>query len=372
MALDYQRFNILYVDDEPGNLAAFSFAFEKRFGVHVANSGEEALRMLLETNFAVLLADERMPGMTGSELCERARAVSPDTVRMIMTAYADLEAAMKAINKGQVRRYLSKPWQDAEVEEALRTAIEVYHFQDMVQEMERKLMRDERAAGRLLGAALLDHQIRTQIMALQVNMEGLSRQAPAIPEPGLSRDVAELAGDCHQVLQTMLALLDAAKQGDVLRSDEPLNSDVNRVIELSIQHLRAPILKRARYQIVSGGAPHAAIAPRELIQVLTNLLTNAWQSLPDGQSFRQRIDIKVGSEPGRVVIEVTDTGCGISADDMPRIFDLFFTTKRESGGTGLGLHIVKTIVGFRGGSVTVQSEVGKGSTFTVKLPAVPG
>lgn len=372
MALDYQRFNVLYVDDEPGNLAAFSFAFEKRFGVHVAGSGEEALRMLLETPFAVLLADERMPSMTGSELCERARVISPDTIRMIMTAYADLEAAMKAINKGEVRRYLSKPWQDAEVEEALRTAIEVYHFQDMVNEMERKLMRDERAAGRLLGAALLDHQLRTQIMTLKVGMEGIARHAPSIPDPALSTDVAEVAGDCQQVLETMLGLLEAAKQGDVLKSDEPANADVARVVQLSIQHLRAQILKRAHYQIVSGGSPHAAIAPRELIQVLTNLLTNAWQSMPEGQAFRQRIDIKVSTEPGKVVIEVADTGCGITPEDMPRIFDLFFTTKRDSGGSGLGLHIVKTILALRKGTVTVQSEVGKGSTFTVKLPVVPG
>jgi len=120
--------------------------------------------------------------------------------------------------------------------------------------------------------------------------------------------------------------------------------------------------------ISTEGHPHAGIAPRELIQVLTNIFANSWQALPEGQSFRNRIDVQISMDGDHVIIEVADTGAGIAPENLPKIFDLFFTTRRDGGGTGLGLHIVKTIVTFRKGEVSVTSEPGKGTTFRIRLP----
>ena len=107
-----------------------------------------------------------------------------------------------------------------------------------------------------------------------------------------------------------------------------------------------------------------------LVQVFLNLLVNAAQALPDGHA--EENEIRVTTDPGAdgsVIVEVSDTGTGIPPEVMERLFEPFFTTKAIGQGTGLGLPICRNIVEGLGGRITVQSELGKGSTFRVTLPA---
>ncbi len=112
MTTSSPRTAVLYVDDEPSNLKVFQVGFQQRFEVHTARSGEEALQLLAASpgRFGVLLTDQRMPGMTGAELLERAQVAAPEVQRMIVTAYSDMDAVFDAVNRGQVHRYFVKPW----------------------------------------------------------------------------------------------------------------------------------------------------------------------------------------------------------------------------------------------------------------------
>src|SRR5438477_12867701 len=114
MSEERPTYPVLYVDDEPQNLATFRYVLEDRFTVLTAGDGREAVELLEREDVAVLVCDQRMPYMTGVEVCRRASEIKPDVVRIIMTAYADLQAAVDAINQGQVLRYLSKPWRNDE------------------------------------------------------------------------------------------------------------------------------------------------------------------------------------------------------------------------------------------------------------------
>src|SRR5689334_24482036 len=105
MPVEHKLYPVLFVDDEPQNLVVFRYAMEDHFTVLTAQSGAEALQLLQRHQIAVLLADQRMPAMSGVELCARARELQPDAVRIIITAYADIHAAIDAINQGQVSRY---------------------------------------------------------------------------------------------------------------------------------------------------------------------------------------------------------------------------------------------------------------------------
>ena len=100
--LDYRQYPVLYVDDERANLLVFRHNFSDQFTVLTADNGKEALEILRRENVAVLLTDQRMPSMTGVELAEKVQAAHPEVVRMIVTAYADVHAAIEAINRGQV------------------------------------------------------------------------------------------------------------------------------------------------------------------------------------------------------------------------------------------------------------------------------
>jgi len=143
------RYTILFVDDEPEVLTSLRMAFEGKYRVLTAQSGREALELLRQEDVAVVIADQRMPGMTGAEMLAEAQKISPKSVRMVLTAYTDVDDLMSAINQGQIYRYILKPWEPEELEQEIKRAVELY---SMAVELERKRRELEEANRRLAEA----------------------------------------------------------------------------------------------------------------------------------------------------------------------------------------------------------------------------
>ncbi len=117
---------ILYIDDEAANLSTFKRAFQTDYLVKTCRSGQEALNIIAEEHFPLIIADQKMPGMTGIELCERLITVSPQSLRMILTAYTETDLLLNAINKGHVHDYIVKPWRKSELKPVIEKAFENY------------------------------------------------------------------------------------------------------------------------------------------------------------------------------------------------------------------------------------------------------
>lgn len=116
---------ILFVDDEENILSALVRLFRKEdYEIFTAATAMEGLKILEERDISIVISDYRMPGMTGVDFFVRAREISPDTVRIMLTGYTDLESAVAAINKGEVYRFLSKPWNDGELKLIVRQSLE--------------------------------------------------------------------------------------------------------------------------------------------------------------------------------------------------------------------------------------------------------
>lgn len=120
-------YKILIVDDEPANLRTLFRLFREDYEVLTASSGDEALAMLRHQDVALLITDQRMPGMTGIELLKKTVLLRPRMVRIILTGYTDVDALVEAINCGQVYRYVAKPWNNDELRLTVKRALE--HFE---------------------------------------------------------------------------------------------------------------------------------------------------------------------------------------------------------------------------------------------------
>ena len=120
------RYNILCVDDEEDNLLVFKSYFRKHYTVFTAQSGLAALELLKNQSIDLVVSDQRMPGMTGVELFEHIREEYPDTIRIILTGYSDIQAVINAINKGKVYHYATKPWDGDELKNILDRALDAY------------------------------------------------------------------------------------------------------------------------------------------------------------------------------------------------------------------------------------------------------
>ncbi len=136
-----KKIKILYVDDEVHNLQAFKATFRRQYHVFTAPSGSEGLEIFKKEELNIILTDQRMPEMTGIEFLVEVQKINPEPIRILITGYSDINAVIDAINKGQVYRYLNKPWQEDELKATIEMAYEVFRLRRENKELLEKLKR---------------------------------------------------------------------------------------------------------------------------------------------------------------------------------------------------------------------------------------
>lgn len=136
-----EKITVLYVDDEKHNLLSFKASFRRDFNVLTAESGAEGLEIFRKEKVNVIITDQRMPEMTGIELLVEINKIDPEPIRILLTGYSDINAVIDSINKGQVYRYLNKPWQEEELKSTIKNAFEVFHLRKENKELIAKLER---------------------------------------------------------------------------------------------------------------------------------------------------------------------------------------------------------------------------------------
>lgn len=134
-----KKIKILYVDDEMHNLMSFKATFRIKYDVMTAISGEEAIKLLDNNEIHVIITDQRMPGMTGTEFLESILDRHSDVMRILLTGYADINAVIDAVNKGKIFHYLSKPWNEQELDDTIQRAYDLYLKKMEEKEMNEKL-----------------------------------------------------------------------------------------------------------------------------------------------------------------------------------------------------------------------------------------
>jgi response regulator RpfG family c-di-GMP phosphodiesterase len=138
--MDEKTINVLYIDDEVNNITSFKAAFRRLFNIFTAESAEEGRKIVEEEDIHVILSDQRMPKTTGIEFFQSILDIYPDPIRVLITGYTDINAVIDAINLGQVYKYLTKPWNEDEVKNAINVSYEVYDLRKKNKELTQKLI----------------------------------------------------------------------------------------------------------------------------------------------------------------------------------------------------------------------------------------
>src|SRR5256885_7957481 len=177
---DYKKFAILYVDDEEKSLKYFARAFQDQFQIFTAPSAQEGFKILEahQDEIGLLMTDQRMPNEKGVWLLERARQLRPRVLRILVTAYADYDAAIAAVNSGAIYKYVHKPWDPAQLEMTLRQALEFFMVQTerdqlLLEKMSvlRNMMIADRIVSLRLLAAGLSHHIKNSLVAVKTFLD---------------------------------------------------------------------------------------------------------------------------------------------------------------------------------------------------------
>jgi signal transduction histidine kinase len=383
------KHSLLVVDDEPDLVHSVQDLLRFEYRVLGATRATEGLKIMEREHVHIVMSDQRMPEMTGVEFLKRLREQYPDTVRLLFTAYADITAVVDAINQGNVYRYISKPWEPRELQAVLRQAVEHYDLlaerKRLVAELENKNRELETANAELRQAnemkkafiKVASHELRTPLTIVQ-GLADLAQRQTEISLPLRHWLERIYAGSIrlNERVDQMLKLLLAN------HFERPLNrqeADLTMLLRTAAADVGTFV--EQRYQTLELDLPADLgtiyVEAEKIRDSVFQLLCNAVKFTRDGGMVR----VSAARLPdGGVQIQVTDTGVGIEAECLPRIFDPFFTrfdvSRHSSGvyefdrrGLGLGLSVVKAFIEMHGGQVTVQSEVGKGSTFTITLPS---
>lgn len=378
---------VLYVDDERANRVVFEKSFASRFRIRTAADGREALQILKQEPVAVLLTDQRMPGMSGDELLRHVKRDHADVVRVVITAYSDIEPILAAINEGLVARYIVKPWDREELDQLLRWGIAAWQFTRDSAALQHRLLETERLAtlGSIVGSVV--HDLNQPVASMLMNCERMLYLAQALPLVAQLASEAELSEKERTHLDDLLTELPEIV--DELRTSTEhmrgMTSDLHQFLRgtrREVEHATAPvpIIKhalgvcqdvavRARGFLRYDGPetlPAVRISSTELTQVLINIVTNAAQSLGERTQGDGSVIVSAENTSGAIKFVVSDNGSGIPAEVLQKIGTPFFTTRHQ--GTGLGIAQCQRLVGKAGGSFRIASEPGKGTTVTFTIP----
>lgn len=239
--------------------------------------------------------------------------------------------------------------------------------------MNRQIIQVEKAASLGRMAATVAHELNNPLSGIVTSARVLSRKLTDRLVEGQDRDnilealelIRAESMRCGQIVKDLLTYARESPQ-EFLPSR--LNELVDRALKLAGHHLELGKISVERELTLDVGS--LLCDPDQIVQALLALIINAVEAMPEGGSLRLGTSGPAG-QPPFVFLAVSDTGCGIPREIQDRIFDPFFSTKQETKGVGLGLAVVYGIVRRHGGSVSVDSDVGRGTTFTIRLPCLP-
>lgn len=378
---------VLYVDDERANRIVFEQSLKSEFTIKSVESAKAALDVLAQEEVAVLVTDIRMPEVDGLDLLRIVKEKYPNTLRMVITAFSDVDPILRAINEGLVARYIVKPWERTELIQCLRWATELWSFGKHSAEVLRRLLETERLASLGGLAALYVHDLKTPLMVVDSTLDELRAVAEAVPA---LRSAIEQAPIDERVKARLLQkvsdtpeLVQDAKQAsefiggmvkglwEYIRNETPteppvidpvpiIDATINMFQRVTV-HVAAQIGYRGSKQL-----PRVRISPIDLTQVLVNLFNNATQAVAARGEPNRYVAIEARTAGDMLELQVRDDGIGMSPEVLKRVGTPWFSTR--PGGTGLGVANCQRLIGRAGGRMKIESEQGVGTTVTILLP----
>jgi signal transduction histidine kinase len=356
-----ERVKILYLDDEENNLFSFKALFRRDYDVYTTTSAQDAVAYLSQHTVPLIFSDQKMPGLSGVEFFELTARDFPDAVRILITGYADIEAVIDAINRGQVYRYVTKPWDENDLRICVQNALQRYRDQISLRENNRRLEEANAELEKFIYSA--SHDLRAPLLSIKGVIKLARMEQIGDKAAGYLEMIERSTNKLDQFVQNIIHYYQNLR-GDELLSEVKIQELTDELFEQYRYHENAELMMFKKD--MDNTAVFRTDANR-LKVVLSNLISNAIR-FHDPKRSDPQVVVRCLRKDNRIIIHVEDNGVGIAPDALPHLFDMFYRTSDKSLGTGIGLYIAREAVRRMGGTISVTSEPGQGSRFTIELP----
>ena len=372
---------LLIIDDDQSAQRALHILLMPDYHVIVKGSAEQGLAQLKQSEIEVVLTDINIPDMNGLDVLKRIKAHDPLIEVVMVTGYGHLDTAKVAMRLGACA-YVNKPFEVSQVQEVVREALakrnkakaekeRLKALEKQNKEMETHLIRSERIvnAGQLTCGVI--HEINNPLTIIQgyveILLHKLNKSGHLTKEEiqEYQQYLSSMDQQVQQCRDIAVNFLNMVRESKI--EYQPV--EINPLLEELIKLFRA---QQMANQVTLMFQPDPTLPTifghtSLMRQVFVNLMVNALHAMPQGGHL-QLTTQAVGEG---IEVQVQDTGSGIAPENVSKLFQGLFSTKENGKGTGLGLVITKTIIERHGGKISVQSQVGKGTTFLVYLPKHP-
>ncbi len=383
---DYKKFAILYVDDEERSLTNFTRAFEEQFRILTALTARDAVKIIEEKGdeIGLLMTDQRMPGEKGVWLLERTRQLRPHIIRILVTAYADMDAAISAVNSGAIYKYVSKPWDPPQLEQTLKRGLEFFIVQserDQLLREKMSVLHNMLIADRIVSlgllAAGLGHHIRNSLVAVKTFLD--------LAPMKMLEEKAELQSlrnpdfwkDYHQNVQSQIEKINDLLKDLWTASENPSapftdQVSLHQTVGDTVKSLQEPLASR-RIEIenrIPDSLPLLRVDKPKFCRLFELLFKEELAMLPAG--CRITLSAELQNDPKQeIVVQISDNGPGLPDEALRAVLDPFAARSRVPSEYGIHLMACFFIVHHHGGKIEARSQPGGGTTFTLHLPLQP-
>ncbi len=371
--------SILVADDEPYFLESlFDVLEDENYKVTTVKDGYEALEILKRVGFDILLVDIKMPGIDGFAVIDKAKQINPSMEVIIITAYPELDSAVKAIKK-DVSDYLMKPISMEKLFNAISRALQrrsskvlLKEQQDRLNQMTQELDKVKQALSEVSKKVLLGqvglglfHEIKNFLGIMNLSCYYLKKNIDTKDEK-ICKHLNIIQIQIENSNQIAIKLLDFMKKENTkeqkLYNPNRIVEDVVGLVEHQLNLKSIKIVTKLETNI-----PQILVNPVQMKHVFLNMILNAENAMPDGGILRITTR-NLMEECPKTKIEFQDSGCGINEEDKKNLFEPFFSENEKKDGIGLGLWVSNEIIKSYSGSIDFESETGKGTTFFITLP----
>lgn len=354
-----KKIRVLYIDDERNNLLSFQATFRRMYQVFTASSAAEGMGILSKEKVHVIIADQRMPQSTGVEFFQIVRTSHPDPIRILLTGYTDAEAIVDAINKGEIYRYIKKPWDEFELQNAIQNAYDIFVTRQQLKHKIFELEKTNDELNRFVYST--SHDLRSPLASV-MGILNLARMEQSVDDPNNYLGMIETCVNRMDVF--IQKIIEYYKSIRV--EDENNEIDFLKLVGESIAMCRMqnPSVDFELKVDQPGSFKNDAF---RISVILDNLISNAVKyQKPTEKNPAVHINIFVTEE--KATVEIEDNGIGILEQHLNNIFKMFFRSSNNVTGLGIGLHIVKEALTRLGGDITVRSTYGVGTIFRITIP----
>jgi signal transduction histidine kinase len=354
-----EKISVLFIDDESNNLLSFQATFRRKYKVFLANSPAEGMGILNKEQIQVIIADQRMPQSTGVEFFQIVRKAHPHPIRILLTGYTDAEAIIDAINKGEIYRYIKKPWDEFELQNAIQNAYEIYITREKLNRKVSELEKTNDELNRFVYST--SHDLRSPLASV-MGILNLAKMENSVQDPNGYLGMIET---CVNKMDTFIQkIIEYYKSIRV--EQEHTRIDFNVLLEESIQlfKMQRPDISYSIHVDQPNDFMNDAF---RMSVIIDNLISNAVKYQKPSEP-NPKVEVTVKADERKATIKIEDNGVGILDNHLNNIFKMFFRSNNNVNGLGIGLYIVKEALTRIGGEISVHSTHGEGTAFYLEIP----